>query len=258
MLCVVDGTRGSLAAVRQAAALIDKDGCLTLLAVSAAEGPGRFRGAAIAPERVERVLDIAAHLARQAGARCMRVTNPAAPSTKAILAQAADHELLAMGAPAMSWLGELFVGGIVSSAMRSLPSPLLLARPAPAEQPFGRRLLVASDAHDGSDRLVDVAASLARRLGGGVMLVHATGVDSKTRPHRIERQVHTLEGVLADACEVHVETGHAHEVIVQIAASAQASLIVVGARRLAGPRALGAVSKRVVHHAPCSVLVMPE
>jgi nucleotide-binding universal stress UspA family protein len=258
ILCAVDGTRGSLAAVRQAAALIGRDGCLTLLAVRAVEGSGRFRGAAIAPERVERVLDIAAHLVRDAGARCTRVADPAAPSAKAILDQAAHHELLAIGAPAMSWMGELFVGGVVSSALRSLPSPLLLARPAPAEQPFGRRLLVASDAQDGSDHLVDVAASLARRLGGGLMLVHAVGVESKVRPHRIERQVHTLEGALADACEVHVETGHAHEVIVQIAASAQASLIVIGARRPAGPRALGGVSEHVVHRAPCSVLVMPD
>jgi nucleotide-binding universal stress UspA family protein len=257
ILCAVDGTRGSLAAVRQAAIMAGRDGCLTLLAVTAIEGSGRYRGAAIGPERVERVLDIAAHLARQVGARCTRIADPATPPAKAILAQAADHELLAMGAPAMSWVGELLLGGVTSSALRSLPSPLLLARPAPSEQPFGRRVAVASDAQEGSDHLVDVGAALARRLGGGVMLVHAVGVESKARPHRIERQVHVLEGAMADACEVHVEAGLAHEVIVQIARSAQASLIVIGGRRPGGLRALSSVSERVVHDASCSVLVMP-
>jgi nucleotide-binding universal stress UspA family protein len=257
ILCAVDGTRGSLAAVRQAATLLDDAGCLTLLAVTAVEGSGRYRGAAIGPERVERVLDMAAHLARQAGARCTRLADSAAPPSKAILAQAAEHQLLAMGAPAMSWVGEMFLGGVTSSALRSLPSPLLLSRPAPSEQPFGRRILVASDAGEGSDRLVDVGATLARRLGGGVMLVHAVGVESKARPHRIERQVNQLEAALADACEVHVEAGSAHEVIVQIARSAQASLIVVGGRRPDGLHALGSISERVAHDAPCSVLVVP-
>jgi nucleotide-binding universal stress UspA family protein len=230
---------------------------LTLLAVSAVEGSGRYRSAAIGLDRVERVLDIAAHLAHQAGARCTRLADPSAPPAKAILEQASGHDLLALGAPAMSWLGELFVGGVVSSALRSLPAPILLARPAPSEQPFGRRIVVASDAEEGSDLLVDAGAALARRLGGGVMLVHAVGVESKARPHRIERQVHTLEGALADACEVHVEAGTAHEVIARIAASAQASLIVIGGRRPDGRRALGGVSEKVVHRAPCSVLVMP-
>lgn len=257
VLCAVDGTRGSLAAVRQGAALVDEAGCLTLLAVTAVEGAGRYKSAAIGPERVERVLDMAAHLARQSGARCTRLADCAAPPSKAILAQAASHQLLAMGAPAMSWVGEMFLGGVVSSALRSLPAPLLLARPAPAEQPFGRRLLVASDAEEGSDRLVEIGATLAHRLGGGVMLVHAVGVESKARPHRIERQVHQLEAALADACEVHVEAGAAHEVIVQIARSAQASLIVIGGRRPDGLRALGSISERVAHDAPCSVLVVP-
>jgi nucleotide-binding universal stress UspA family protein len=257
VLCAVDGSRGSLAAVRQAALLIGADGCLTLLAAAAVEGSDRLRGAALDPERIERVLALAAQLARQAGARCTRIADSSASPAKTILSQAAGHDLLSMGAPAMSWIGELFLGGIVSSALRSLPAPLLLARPAPLEQPFGRRIVVASDANEGSDRLVEIGAALARRLGGGAMLVHAVGVESKARPPRIERQVHTLEATLADACEVHVEAGAAKDVIVRIASSAQASLIVVGARRADASHVLGSVSERVAHDAPCSVLVIP-
>lgn len=257
ILCAVDGTRASLIAVRQAVALAGSRGCLTLLAVSGATGAGRYRGAAIDPVRIRRVVDVAAHVAYEAGVRCTRVVDQGAPPSKVVMERAADHDLLAMGAPTMSWLGGLFVGGVAESALRSFTTPLLLARPAPEEQPFGSRILVASDASESSDRLVDLGMLLAVSLQGGVILVHAVGVESQSRPHRIERQVRALEATLSEACEVHVDPGAAHTVIQEIAQSAQASLIVMGSRRLTGLRAVGSVSERVVHHAPCSVLVMP-
>lgn len=257
VLCAVDGTRGSLTAVRQAVALAGAQGCVTLLAVSAATGSGRYRGAAIDPARVDRVLEVAAQLAREAGVRCTRVSEARGAPSKMILQHAADHELLAMGAPTMSWLGGLFTGGVTESVLRSFTTPLLLARPAPSEQPFGRRIVVASDASAGSDELVALGASIALQLGGGVMLVHAVGVESKARPHKIERQVHSLEAMVADAYEVHVEAGAAHSVIAAIAAHGQASLIVIGCRRLDGLRAVGNVGERVIHDGPCSVLVLP-
>jgi nucleotide-binding universal stress UspA family protein len=257
VLCAVDGTRGSLTAVRQAVALAGAQGCVTLLAVSAPTGSARYRGAAIDPVRVERVLEVAAQLAREAGVRCTTVAEARGAPSKMILQHAPNHELLAMGAPTVSWLGGLFTGGVAESVLRSFTTPLLLARPAPREQPFGRRIVVASDAGESSDVLVELGASLALQLGGGVMLVHAVGVESNARPHKIERQVHSLEAMVSDSYEVHVEAGAAHSVIAEIAAHGQASLIVMGGRRLDGPRALGSVTERVIHDGPCSVLVLP-
>lgn len=257
VLCAVDGTRGSLTAVRQAVALAGSQGCVTLLAVSAATGTGRYRGAAIDPARVDRVLEVAAQLAREAGVRCTRVSEARGLPSTMILQHASDHDLLAMGAPTMSLLGGLLTGGVTESVLRSFTTPLLLARPAPQEQPFGRRIVVASDGRERSDMLVELGASLALQLGGGVMLVHAVGVESKARPHKIERQVHSLEAMVADAYEVHVEAGSAHSAIIDIAAHGQASLIVMGCRRLDGLRAVGNVTERVIHEGSCSVLVLP-
>lgn len=258
VLCAVDGTRGSLTVVRQAVALAGVQGCVTLLAVSAADGFGRYRGgAAVDPARVERVLEVAAQLARGAGVRCTTVAEARGAPSKMILRHAHNHELLAMGAPTMSWLGGLFTGGVAESVLRSFTTPLLLARPAPSEQPFGRRIVVASNASDDSDTLVELGASLALQLGGGVMLVHAVGEESNARPHKIERQVHSLEAMVADAYEVHVEAGAAPSVIAEIAAHGQASLIVMGCRRLDGLRAVGSVTERIIHDGPCSVLVLP-
>jgi nucleotide-binding universal stress UspA family protein len=257
ILCAVDGTRGSLTAVRQAVALAGTQGCVTLLAVGATAGAGPYRGAAIDPERVNRVLEVASQLAHEAGVRCTRVTEARGAPSKMILQHARNHELLAIGAPTMSWLGGLFTGGVAGSVLRSFSTPLLLARPAPSEQPFGRRIVVASDAREGSDALVELGASLALQLGGGVMLVHALEAESNARPRKIKHQVQALEAMVADAYEVHVEAGGARSVIAAIAAHGQASLIVMGCRRLDGLEAVGSVTERVIHDGPCSVLVLP-
>lgn len=257
VLCAVDGTRDSFTAVRQAALLTGPAGRLTLLAVSATSGSGRYRTAAINPTRLKRVLDIATQIAREANVPSTRLVDPAGPPSKVIIERSAGHDLLAMGAPKTSWLAGLFVGGVVVSAMRLFTTPLLLARPAPEDQPFARRILVASDATAASERLVDLAASLASEQASGVLLVHAVGSESKSRPHRIEAQMRRLESVLHDSCEIHVEPGDPHDVIVDTARNAEASLIVMGSRRLDGLRALGSVSERLAHDAPCSVLVVP-
>lgn len=257
VLCAVDGTRSSLTAVQQAVSLVGGDGCVTLLAVSATSGSGRYRQAAIDPARVSRVLDLAARVAKESGVQCTRLFDTGGPPSKVILERSAGHDLLAMGAPTMSWLGSLFTGGVTESVLRAFAIPVLLARPAPEEQPFGRRVLVASDAGEGSDRLLEIGASIALNLGGGVMLVHAVGAETDARPREVQRQVHALEAMVDEACEVHVEPGAAHETIVRVALSGQASLIVMGSRRLEGMRVVGSVSERVIHRAPCSVLVVP-
>jgi nucleotide-binding universal stress UspA family protein len=52
-------------------------------------------------------------------------------------------------------------------------------------------------------------------------------------------------------------SGHAHERILEAAVKEPVSLVAVGSRGLTGLRALGSVSERVAHRAPCSVLVAP-
>ena len=51
--------------------------------------------------------------------------------------------------------------------------------------------------------------------------------------------------------------GTAWDVITEQAKEADVSLVVMGTRRLAGVRAIGSVSRRVVHEAACSVLLIP-
>jgi nucleotide-binding universal stress UspA family protein len=258
ILCAVDGTRTSSAAVEQAAALAGPDGRLTLLAVTAVEGAGAFRNAAISPARAEHLLDHAAEIARDAGVSSTQVVDPASPAAQVILDRAADHDLLAIGAPVTSWLGGMFIGGVAETALGSFTTPLLVAHPTRPGIDFARRMIIASDGLDGSDELVELAARLAHSRQASVVLVHAVGVESYSSPHAIQAQQHRLELALDGEVETQIVAESAHDAIVEAAKATAASLIVMGSRRLEGLRALGSVSRRVVHEAHCSVLLPPQ
>lgn len=257
ILCAVNGTRGSSAAVEQAAALAGADGHLTLLAVTAVRGSGVHETAAISPTRAKRLLEHAAEVAAKAGVPSTLVVDPASPPSQVILERAAQHDLLAMGAPAMSWLGGMLIGGVTVAALGSFATPLLTARSIPAGQDFARSIVVASDGLDGSDHLVDIALRLAQAKGTHVTLVHAIEVGARAQSDRIDEQARRLELTFDGRSEIRVQLGSARRVIVEAAKSSKASLVVMGSRRLDGLRALGSVSRRVVHEAHCSVLLLP-
>lgn len=259
VLCAVDGTRRSYDAVEQAAVLAGPQGHLALLAVTAVTGSGAYKGAAISPPRVAEILERAAGIADDAQVPFTTVIDPAGPPSQVILDRAASHDLLALGAPAGSRLGGMFIEGVAESALGSFTTPLLAARSLPpGERRFAQRILVASDGLDGSDELIDLAGRLARVHDASVILLHAIGVESHSHPHRIEEQARLLGDALDGSSEVRVEVGGAAEAIVRAAEGEAVSLILAGSRRLDGLRALGSVSRQVVHEAPCSVLLVPS
>ena len=256
VLCAVDGTRRSYTAVEQAAVLAGPTGRLTLMAVTAVAGAGAYRSAAIDPKRVGWILDRAAQIAERAGVDCERVVDPGGPPSAEILRAASAHELLALGAPAMSWLGGALVGDVAFETMKSFTTPLLMARPPEVARPFAERILVASDALEESDRVVELAGRLAFEQGSSVVLVHG-GADSPEQPARLQAQAHELELLLPARSEALLEPAGAREAILDAARSREASLIVIGSRRRSSEHPLGSVSRRIVHDAPCSVLLVP-
>ncbi|MGO9489947.1 MAG: universal stress protein [Solirubrobacteraceae bacterium] len=252
ILCAVDGTLGSTAALKLAASLAGPDGHLTLLAVTAVQGAGAYETAAISPTRAERLLKRAKLIADRAGVPSTTAIDPRAPAQEVILERAAEHDLLAIGPPATSRLTGMIVGSVTAAALGRFTRPMLVAR-----RPFvlslqGRQILVASDGEEGSERLVELAARLGRSQGAPVSLVNALGAESKMNPRTIQAQARALPDP-----EPYIEPGKASDVILNAAKSRKAALVVVGSRRLGGVRALGSVSRRVVYHAPCAVLVVP-
>ncbi len=246
-------------AVEQAAALAGPQGHLTLLVVTSFRNEGEYRSPAIGPAEATRVLERATRIAHEAGVPSTVEADPATPPAQVILDWSARHDLLALGAPATSWLGGMFIASVGDTALGSFTTPLLVTRATPTEGHLGDRILVATDGREGSDQLVELGRRLAQARAANMMLLHATGYESHARRDRVEEQGRRLELAAPGMSEVRVERGHAHDVIVAAAQSVGASLVVMGSRRLDGLRAIGSVSRRVVHEAHCSVLVVsPE
>lgn len=257
ILCAIDGTRRSYVAVEQAAELAGPRGSLTLLAVTSVAGAGAYRTAAISPPRAERILRHSARLASERGVAVSTVIEPSGPVAEAILERVGAHELLAMGAPTASWLGERLVARVGLSALASLTRPLLAARaPAPGHAAFAERILVASDGLEDSDGVVELGARLARTHASSIALLHAVGVESRSRPHRIARQAGALEDALGAKPELRIEAAEPAAAILAAAAELDSSLIVMGSRRREGLAAIGGVSRRVLHDAGASVLLV--
>jgi nucleotide-binding universal stress UspA family protein len=257
ILCAVDGTRPSTAAVEIAASLAGSDGHLTLLAVTAVSGSGAYTAAAISPARVDLVLSSAKRITDDAGVASSTVVDPGGPPVDVILERASDHDLLAMGAPAISWLGGLLTGGVATTALGQFTTPMLFARGSSTGPLRGRQILVASDGEEGSDHIVELAGRLGQSQGAQVTIVNAPGVESKTNPRAIQAQARALQLALPNAGEPYIEPGKARDVILDAAKQTEAALVVIGSRRLHGLHVFGSVSRRVVHDAQCSVLVIP-
>ncbi len=256
VLCAVDGTRRSYAAVEQAAVLAGPGGGLTLLAVTAQSGAGAFRSAAISAARVDGVLDRAKEIAREAGAEASTLVDAEGPPAKTIARHAAGRDLLALGAPVTSWLGRLLVGDVAFELLGSCDMPLLMARPVSGDAPLAKRILLASDGLEGSDGLAEIAGRIALEHRGEVTVVH-TGVADSPQAARAAQQARTLESLLQGRCELVVRDAIARDAIVDLARSRRVSLVVMGSRRRDGLRALGSVSRRVVHDVRCSLLIVP-
>lgn len=260
VLCAIDGTPESLAAVGQAATLAGRAARLTLLAVTSFKSSGDHRGPEIGALETKQMLDAAVGIAEHAGLRPTTEVDPAAPPSRVVLDWADGRDLLAIGAPATSWFGGMFTGGVAVSAEGSLSTPLLLARAFTGEGNSARRILIASDGLDGSDELVAFAGQLARAQGAEAILVHALGHEGVPHRHhtreRVEEQMRGLSLVVEGASE-RLESGSARTVIVEAAHDAGAWLVVMSSRRLHGLRAIGSVSRRVVHGGHCSVLLIP-
>ena len=151
----------------------------------------------------------------------------------------------------------MWLSGVADSARRLLPTPLLVAHPSGAVSRFAEQMLVASDGLRGSDETRGVREPARRRWAIGA---HA---GSRTRLAFAPAQVsdrstgtaHRARGPAGQSGRDRVwQRGpHDHRCCQRLGAS----LVVMSSRRRAGLSALGSVSRRVVRHGSCSVLLVP-
>ena len=197
-LCAIDGGEGSFAAIEQAAKLVGPGGSLTVLIVTKLRtGIGQMP-----VDSATELVDRANELADRAGVSCRIEVDPAGPVHQIVSEWASVHDLLAIGAPPKSLLAGILFSGVTDTAIRSLSTPLLIARPVRAAADFGERMLVASDGLRGSDELVAFASRVARDGRSALTLIpraraafhraplphRRAGAEHPARRHRRQRR----------------------------------------------------------------------
>jgi nucleotide-binding universal stress UspA family protein len=137
-----------------------------------------------------------------------------------------------------------------------------------------KRIVVGFDGSEHGRRALERAADIAKMRGARLAVVSSAQLSRLVRdpsgavrpldPAELEERESALEAAKSLVAEQGLEadfiegTGDPADVLVQEAEESGADLIVVGTRGLnvAQRWLLGSVSTKVVHHAPCDVLVV--
>ena len=253
VVCGIDGSRASLEAARQAAVLAG-GGELRLGSVTWTTGTGPTEMSALSERRARAALEAAGAAAREIGATVATDLIRDPDAAQALLKLASDADLTVVGIHGGSRRTGIFLGSVASRVVHRASGPVLVAR-RPASGSQLSQLVVASDGSPGSSEATQLAGRVAARFGASVTLLHACGSSTSAQRHAIAVQVAELLDVTGTKPIVVEREGNAPDLIADTARSEQASLVIVGSRGLGGLKALGSVSERVAHAAPCSVLV---
>jgi len=244
----VDGSEAGFEACRQAARLVDPDGCLEVFtAVHLVEATFAGWSASRIAAQLEREAGKASRMGQEiAGPRAnaLLVNGPPFPSLMDELA-AVDATLVAVGSHGHSRFSDIVSGGVAGELLHGAPCSVLIARRPPNEAAFPRRLVVGYDGSAQADAALAAAEHIARRFGSSVRVVTAL----RGKPVELRRD-HPITPS--------PQTRRDHPVNALVQASRDADLLVVGSRGLHGLKALGSVSERVAHEASCSVLVVRD
>jgi nucleotide-binding universal stress UspA family protein len=245
ILCGVDSRPEGVEALRQANRLREPGGSVDVVtALELASAAEAGWGASVAANQLELEAQAASEAARAAApdARC-RVVQGRADQVLLAEAESIGATLLAVGTHEISRPVGIAIGSVATMALHSAPCSVLIARRRPAGEQLPRRIVVGLDGSDESALAAAVAFRLGARFEVEVLPVAARGGKS-----------FDLARVNTIATGVWVEEGAPVEALVR--GSGEEDLLVVGSRGLHGARALGSVSERVAHKAPCSVLVV--
>lgn len=257
IVCAVDGSRGAGEAVREAIALSGSDGSLTFLSVAYSQGAGLAAQAELGEERATAALEEAARLAREAGVDASTELRRGMSASHLLIEEAEAHDLLVLGSHGGSRLGGIMAGSTATQVAHRAEGPVLVAREAPSEGDFPLRILLATDGSPGSWSAARTALRLARARGSTLHLAYVPDGLHPERYRKVLKQIAMIEQASGERPPVADDPGDPADLICEAARAEAASLIVVGRRGLSGVRALGSVSERVVHEAPCSVLMVP-
>ena len=253
IVCGVDGSRGAHVAVDQAIALSGPGTTLIFVCVREESGSGAMRQATITAKRADEAIHEAVLAAREACVEAAGEVLTGDDRRELLLDEASRSDLLVVASHVGSRAGGIALGDTASLAVHRAGVPVLVAR-RPPNGPFPSRILVATDGSEDARRAIVLAARIAHRHEAELYLLTAPPTPAGD-PSRTARDALELAAELGVEPTVIRTSGTPAEEILLAAAAEGVSLVVLGSRGLTGARALGSVSERVAHRAPCSVLV---
>jgi len=258
VLCAVDGSRGGAEAVREALALAPCATRLSFIAVHDDVGDGPEPVVSLAAHRARQALEQAQATAAARSIRADVELADAADLAAALIERACAGTILVVGCHGEPHAGAT-TGPIATALAGRAAGPLLVARAGARADATGPRILVAVDDSAGAGALVELAGAIAASCAGYVHLVHVQGRDygSQTRHRLAELATTLIEQTGAEPVVDVARAGNVAAHVCQLAHDCDTSLVVVGRRSRPRAPALGPVGERIVHAAPCSVLVAP-
>ena len=245
IVCGVDGSPAGLEAVQQAKLMAPGDAEFTLVSVS--ESHLAVRTGPAAAEWTQRLNEQAQGALEEArkivpNAETVLVHGRAADTfVRAVVDRRAT--VAGVGSPETSRAAGMLIGSVATLALHEAPCSVFVARVA--ERPGLRSIVVGVDGSDPSFAAAVVAHHIAARTGSTVQLLAARGVSPA------DIAIDALEKFGYD-----FSFSDDKPVPALLQAAREVDLLVVGSRGLTGFRALGSVSERVAHRAPCSLLVV--
>jgi nucleotide-binding universal stress UspA family protein len=234
--CLVDSDAGTEAAVTQAIALAGDDAAVRFVALSHAHGP----------------LEQAVERARDAGCTAEPELLERATFHDALGRVNVLHDLVVVGAHEHARATGIVLGEAATQLVHRSPLPVLIAR----TRPLADGVLAASRAHPNDRAALTAATRLAARLGAELTVVHVRMRGDAARRPELQAELANARALLGRPLDLYEPSGPVARTLVDAAEGDGCGLLVLGSRARTGLLALGSVSERVAHLAPCSVLVM--
>lgn len=265
----VDGSAHSDTALSWAIAQADRERRSLVIVHATGSGPVALTGEAAHKAAQQRRID-GTRVVEAAFATATRTTPSLhvqtlvrAQSPKDLLIELSRHaHLVVLGSRGLGALGSIALGSVSVAVSSGARCPVVVARDA--VQPEGAAVVVGVDGTAASSGALEFAFAQASERHGVVRVVHAGAVipfdqqgDGTYDEVRVSESLAGLREKYVDvSVEIEISTRSAVDCLVE--ASADAELVVVGARAHHGPAAclLGSVSQLVVEKAHSSVAVV--
>jgi nucleotide-binding universal stress UspA family protein len=276
VLVGVDGSDGSVAALRWAAGVADAVGA-RLRVVSAWQYPsdavisiGRrdLIPADAADANLERELrELLADLDIGVGGRVVVEALRGAPAV-ALLREATEQvRMLVVGSRGLGGFGGLRLGSVSRQLCEHAPRPVTVVRRAVEAAPELRTILVGADGSDDAARAMTFAGQLATDVGAELLVVNATGSRDaqRERPVELDTRREWVEEWCAPLRQadvryrIEVVRGDPRSAVLEAARDAPADLVVVGSRGrgVMTKMVLGSVAASLVERSEVPVTVVP-